>query len=106
MSYPLLLAASFCTDPTTKTDGCGLPTTSLNPSTLQTVTSNVFLGVGILAVIFLIIGGIRYAISGGDAKNIKEAKETILYAIIGLVLALLAFTLVIVIGNVAGGGHL
>ena len=50
--------------------------------------------VGIIAVIMLIIGGIRYVISGGDSKKVTDAKNTVLYAIIGLVIAFLAFAIV------------
>ncbi len=46
--------------------------------------------IGALAVIMLIYGGIRYTISAGDAKQVEAAKNTILYAIIGIVVALLA----------------
>lgn len=42
----------------------------------------------------LIIGGIRYVISGGDSKKVTDAKNTVLYAIIGLVIAFLAFAIV------------
>lgn len=50
--------------------------------------------VGILAVVMLIIGGIRYVTSGGDAKKVTDAKNTVLYAIIGLVIAFLAYAIV------------
>lgn len=49
---------------------------------------------GILAVIFIIIGGVRYIVSQGDEKSVKSAKDTVLYAIIGLILAILAFAIV------------
>ena len=42
----------------------------------------------------VIIGGIRYAVSGGDENGTRAAKDTILYAIIGLVVALLAYAIV------------
>lgn len=42
---------------------------------------------GIIAVIMIIIGGIRYMTSGGDQADVKSAKDTILYAVIGLVVA-------------------
>ena len=45
-------------------------------------------------MIMLIIGGIRYVISGGDSKKVTDAKNTVLYAIIGLVIAFLAFAIV------------
>lgn len=50
--------------------------------------------VGITAVIVLIIGGIKYITSGGDAKKVTSAKNTVLYAIIGLVISFLAFAIV------------
>lgn len=56
-----------------------------------TVVINAFsLIVGIASVIMIIIGGLRYIISGGEAGNVTSAKNTILYAIIGLVVVALA----------------
>ena len=49
---------------------------------------------GIIAVLFIIIGGIRYATSAGDPDKVKKAKNTLLYAIIGLAVALLAAVIV------------
>jgi hypothetical protein len=46
--------------------------------------------VGIAAVIMIIVGGIQYVTSSGDPTNVTNAKNTVLYAIIGLVVALLA----------------
>lgn len=46
--------------------------------------------IGALSVIMLIVGGIRYVISAGDQNAVQGAKNTILYAIVGLVVALLA----------------
>ena len=58
------------------------------------ITNTVLYIVGIIAVIMLIIGGIRYVTSGGDAKKVTDAKNTVLYAIIGLVISFLAFAIV------------
>ena len=58
------------------------------------VTNTILYIVGIIAVIMLIVGGIKYVISGGDAKKVTDAKNTILYAIIGLVICFLAFAIV------------
>ena len=58
------------------------------------VTNIILYIVGIIAVIMLIIGGIKYVISGGDSKKVTDAKNTVLYAIIGLVIAFLAFAIV------------
>jgi hypothetical protein len=58
--------------------------------------------VGAVAVIFLIIGGLRYVISNGDAKNVEAAKNTILYAIVGIVVAVISFALVQFVINALG----
>lgn len=46
--------------------------------------------VGALSVIMIIIGGFRYIISGGDSTGVTGAKNTILYAIVGLVIVIFA----------------
>ena len=65
-----------------------------NTGVFKQVTNTILYIVGIIAVIMLIIGGIRYVISGGDSKKVTDAKNTVLYAIIGLVVAFLAFAIV------------
>lgn len=50
--------------------------------------------VGIIAVIMIIVGGFKYITSGGDSGNISSAKNTIIYAVIGLVIVALAQFLV------------
>ena len=68
-----------------------------------TVVINAFsLIVGIAAVIMIIVGGLKYIISGGEAGNVTSAKNTILYAIIGLVVVALAqFVVKFVLNKVA-----
>lgn len=58
------------------------------------ITDTILYIVGIIAVIMLIWGGIRYVVSGGDAKKVTDAKNTILYAIIGLIISFLAYAIV------------
>lgn len=56
---------------------------------------------GLVAVVVIIIGGINYMTSSGDAAKVKKAKDTILYGVIGLVICVLAFAIVnFVIANV------
>ncbi len=50
--------------------------------------------IGILAVIMLIFGGIKYATSAGDSNKVTSAKNTIMYAIIGLIIAIFAWAIV------------
>ena len=42
----------------------------------------------------LVIGGIRYTVSGGDQNAVTAAKNTILYAIVGIIVAILAYAAV------------
>jgi len=77
-----------------------------NGTTLQQyiqIVINVLLGaIGTVAVIMLIIGGFRYVLSQGDEKATKGAKDTILFAIVGIVVAILAYAIVtFVIGQFA-----
>lgn len=58
------------------------------------ITNTVLYVVGVISVVMLIWGGLRYIMSGGDSKKITDAKNTILYAIIGLIIAVLAFAIV------------
>lgn len=58
---------------------------------IVTTIVNIFsIVVGIVAVIMIIVGGFRYITSGGDSNNVSGAKNTIIYAIIGLVIVALA----------------
>jgi hypothetical protein len=50
--------------------------------------------VGSVSVIMIIIGGLRYVISNGDQKQIESAKNTILYAVIGIVVAIASYAIV------------
>lgn len=61
---------------------------------LKTIVNVLLFLLGAIAVIMIVIGGIRYTISNGDQGQIKQAKDTILYSVIGLIVALLAAAIV------------
>ena len=63
---------------------------------------NVIIGViAFVAVAFIIFGGVQYTTSAGDPGKVKKAKDTILYGIIGLVVSMLAYSIVnFVLANV------
>lgn len=73
----------------------GLPTST---ATLDAGISNIILLltelIGMLAVVFVMYGGLQYVMSQGDAKKIASAKSTLLYAIIGLVLSIAGYAIV------------
>ncbi len=74
------------------------PTSDTTDTTLNNVIKTVInlfsLIVGFVSVLMIIYGGFRYITSGGDPNNVKIAKSTILYAIIGLVVVAVAQVLV------------
>jgi len=59
--------------------------------------------VGIIAVIMIIVGGLRYITSGGDSSRVGAAKTTIIYALVGLVVVVLAQLIVHFVINQATG---
>ena len=63
-------------------------------SVFQSVINVLLFLLGAVAVIMLIIGGFRYVVSGGDSSRIESAKNTILYAVIGIIVAFLAWAAV------------
>jgi len=69
-----------------------------------TVTNVMLFAVGAISVIMIIIGGLRYVVSGGNAANVSTAKNTILYAIVGVIVSILAYAMInFVISSFAGG---
>ena len=68
----------------------------------QTVTNVLLFVIAAVSVVMLIIGGIRYTVSMGDQSAVTSAKNTILYSIVGLLVAILAFAAInFVIGSFA-----
>ncbi len=83
--------------------GCGA--TGTLDSALTSILNAIILIMGIVAVIFIIIGGVNYITSSGDSNKVKKAKDTILYSVIGLVICALAFVIVnFVIGSILKQG--
>lgn len=76
--------------------GTGQPDNLFNgdDSMFKKVTNVLLFLVGAISVIMLIVGGIRYVVSGGDQGAVTSAKNTILYAIVGIVVAILAYAVV------------
>ncbi|HIA92222.1 TPA: hypothetical protein EYO12_03865 [Candidatus Saccharibacteria bacterium] len=61
---------------------------------VEQLLSIVFLVAGGVATLYIIIGAIKFASSNGDPNNLKAARDTILYAVIGLIVSLSAFGIV------------
>jgi amino acid transporter len=65
------------------------------------ISSTILFLVGIVAVLFLIIGGFQYITASGNPEQVETAKKTIMYAIIGIIVCLLSYAVVyFVIGRI------
>lgn len=58
------------------------------------VTNTLLYIIGGVSVIMIVFGGFRYIISNGDSNQVTSAKNTILYAVVGLIVALVAYAIV------------
>ena len=86
-----------CKDPASASSVICKQSTDAETKTQEFITNLLnllFFAIGIIAVIMIIIGGIRYTTSNGDSSQITGAKNTILYAVVGLIVALLASAIV------------
>lgn len=63
-------------------------------SIIRIVINTLLFLIGIVAVVMIIMGGFRYIVSNGDTGAMTAAKNTILYAVVGLVVAIAAFAIV------------
>lgn len=117
LSFLCVVAASFfdfspvaafnlsMTDGASSARGVDQAASLFGTTGIFTTISNVMLFlVGAVSVIMVVVGGLRYVISGGNSASVGAAKNTILYAIVGLVIALLAYAIVnFVIGSFVPG---
>ena len=58
--------------------------------------------IGAISVIMIVVGGLRYVTSAGDQSAVNGAKNTILYAVVGLVVAFMAYAIVNFVINQLG----
>ena len=72
--------------------GCDVNSTA--PSVVEALINGVIVMVGIVAVIIVIVGGQRFIVSQGDSSKIAAARGMIIYGVVGLVVALVAFAVV------------
>ena len=109
LSIGLILGVSFAVTPLvsdsvsaqvnkgldmTKTKDTESRTIDGSDGLVKTVINIMLWVIGIISVIMIIIGGIRYATSNGDSNSASGAKNTILYSVIGLVIAIFSYAIV------------
>ncbi len=105
-SSRLLVSATSVQEGANAARAEGMPTELIGDNgVFSRITNTVLLIVGLISVIMLVYGGLRYILSGGDSKKVTDAKNTVLYAIIGLIISLLAYAIVnFVLNSVIGVG--
>jgi len=69
---------------------CNTPAGPNLTKTMHTVVNILSIILGIIAVIMIIISGLKYVTSGGDASSVSSAKNTLIYSLVGLVVAAMA----------------
>lgn len=82
--------------------GCvkdGVATLKCIPAVFQNIVSSTLIFVGLTAIVLIVFSGYKFIASKGDAKQIEGARSTLTYAIIGLVIVLLAY---LIIGLISG----
>jgi hypothetical protein len=75
-------------------DEVNLPKADLNSAQFDSIIGGIFGIAGAVAVIFVILGGFRYAISQGNATDLQKGKDIIIYALVGLVFVIFSFTII------------
>lgn len=80
----------------------GIATLRCVPIAMSAVIGYAMMFAGVAAVFFIVLGGIKFMLSGGDPMKVAGARKTFTFAIIGLVLVLLSFVALKVISNLTG----
>lgn len=106
VALPLVAGAQFREPGTGGAGGAENPIPTVGTATdlILRIVQILLAIAGLVAVIFLIIGGFRYITAGGNEETSESAKKTITNAIIGIVIIILAFVIVRVIANALIGG--
>lgn len=106
-STPVLVSADSVSDGLSQLKdkaGDSLPTTSISdestPSEIFAKIINVALGIGFaIAVIMVIYGGYQYIMSAGSEEKATSGRQTILYALLGMVIIIMSFVIVNAVVN-------
>lgn len=65
-----------------------------NGGVIEVVVNTMLFIAGLLAVIIIIYSGIKYMTANGDKQKIESAKSTLMYAIVGLIITIIAYAIV------------
>lgn|GEM_PF-1006511 len=81
----------------------GIPKVPLTNDVVANALSATFIVIGSMAILFMLIGAVRYVTSADDPGKVKQARNTLIYAAIGVAVSALGFTIVqFVLGRLTG----
>lgn len=79
---------------------CGLPTPTADSGAISTILGIAFGALGALALLMIVISGLRYILAAGDPQKVSKAKNGLIYSLVGLAIAIAAESIVaFVVGN-------
>lgn len=80
----------------------GVATIDCIPAIFRILIDAALLFAGVVALFFIIQSGLKFVLSSGDPKKVEDARETFTYAIVGLIIVLLAFFIVNLVSYITG----
>jgi hypothetical protein len=97
MAVQPVSALNGCTGKACITDGAGKVDTGSKktvPQIIKQVTEILLFILGAVAVIMIVVGGFKFVTSGGSPEQVKSAKNTIMYSVVGIIVAIVAWGIV------------
>lgn len=88
------MIANFIRTVAQRVDTAPLPDVAADPGRLNDFFNYVIGLIAIVSVLMVVIGGVNYILSSGDPAKANRAKNTIIYALVGLIIAMSAYALV------------
>lgn len=79
---------------TVPADQVNVPKVDAGDATFNAIVGLVYVIIAALALFYIVRGGLLFITSGSDPKSVKDARETVLYAAIGLVVSTLVFGII------------
>ena len=81
----------------------GIPKITDTGALLDNIFGLVYTAIAAISILFIVRGGLLYVTHGGEANTAKEARETVLYAVVALIGSTLVFTLINFVLNATQG---
>lgn len=96
----LFTAITYLSAVSIKANEIGLPTSTTNiGDAIANIVRLLMSLIGMLAIVFIIVGGLQLVYSTGDPARVKRGRETLIYACVGLVVAIASYAIVTFISN-------